>query len=500
MTLDFRTWAAIHDQRFQQPNPYVDEIIRKNRGDGLPVTAFMRALFEWRTENKSITVHYPENRDLVSHDNRTVDNIQVPEKVEPPTPPSAFTLPNLETRAGSRFLHYETWPYSSPDETKVDLREVTGFSALYFAINDDWATIDRFLSVCSSQMGANSIRVLGQLGSPIGGFWDGFHFHPKIDGDKYFGTLVKFARFCASRGFYVHFGLFGELSYFDDVDHNLLQQRRDAVSGNSVLQASMMEYAIQTVGTLRQETNVFWQVANEPNQIGFGEDNPFVLELGDMVKQLVPNRICDAGAQGEGNTYFDQDPFDFHSFHLLRQGVRDYNRSIIRMVRHTDIDGLGVVSSDEPFNMGNLGPSTDGTKSIATAFGLGAMGRVKELAINTFHWNGGLFMDAEHPETHASMQAFAKGLNSLRMGMPSGDNNGDAVDRWTLPPTEEDYPTWDGPLRVFIRGNRDRYLGISIGEPHGYQPSWNWPPDSEVIVSDGVFQNRVIARGMPRLG
>lgn len=45
MTLDFRTWAAIHDQRFQQPNPYVDEIIRKNRGDGLPVTAFMRALF-----------------------------------------------------------------------------------------------------------------------------------------------------------------------------------------------------------------------------------------------------------------------------------------------------------------------------------------------------------------------------------------------------------------------------------------------------------------------
>lgn len=385
-----------------------------------------------------------------------------------PLPPSSpNTLQVLSVKPGSRFFHH-------PDGAVVDYREATAMGIYRLWLDGDFAKVDALLAYFRSRK-VNAIRPLFNLGGP---YWEEMgRSNSHVDqGDHFWDQLVPFVNHASSYGIYTRLCLFGGVEQF--VGHELdWVNRPDVVSDNPDAIAKMHAYVEQFVGTTRDLPSVLYEVANEPAQIGFGDDSAVVMALGERVKDLAPDRLMNFGAAtDEDSLYYAQGPADFLDEHLRRVESWDYQASVKRLIEHPAVDQHTMpFVSGEWMNLGNIvrpgHADADGTPSTATAFATAAMLRVKR-CIPTFHAECLLAASVPDAETDRALVAWSKALDLIPVEFPGTGCNG----HWScspfsddiFPPTEEATNDWDGPIRIYGLSGPEGYLGLSIREPVGY--------------------------------
>jgi hypothetical protein len=341
-------------------------------------------------------------------------------------------------------------------------------------LDGDRGRVDALLSYFQSRK-INAIRPLFNLTST---YWEEMgRSNSHVDqGDHFWGQLVGFVRHCASYGIYTRLCLFGGIERF--VGHQLdWAHRPDVVSDNADAIAKMHQYVDQFVGTTRDLPSVLYEVANEPAQIGFGDNSAVVLALGDHIKSVAPDRLMNFGAAtDEDSTFYAEPPADFLDEHLVRVADWDYQASVKRLIEHHGVDQDTMpFCSGEWMNLGNIlrpGRSdADGTPSTATAFASAAMLRLKR-CIPAFHAECLLSPSVPDVETDRALVAWSRALDLIPVEFPGVGVNG----HWTespfdadiFPPTEAATDAWDGPVRIYGLSGPEGYLGLSIREPAGY--------------------------------
>jgi hypothetical protein len=408
-----------------------------------------------------------------------------------PIPPVEGALSRLSVRPGYRFLFDDT---GQP----VDIREATLFSAYRLWLDGRKAELQTTLDTLQREGGINSVRVLLSLG---GDFWEGHGTDPTEPG--FFGNLVPFARFLAGSGFYWHCCLFGSVSRFGAVPN---AHRGDVVTDHPDVIQRMHQYVNQVTDTLDGEPNCVFQIANEPNQIGFGTDSQVILDLGTEARRILSlsgrdDAPLDLGAQGEGEHFYHQAPATTFAYHLHRAGTDDHFYDLKRLIGG-DADISGPVYDEEAMNLGDLsrldGRSdlADGTESTATAFALAVCSRIKRVAIAAFHSHEGLWSRCDRPKTIASLRAWRRGLDLVPLGGGGAQWNGGHTGSMlsdveeTFPPHITNDADLPGPLRVF---GLDEW-GISLREPVGYDLGVN--PDVQTVHIEkwGDWQARLLNR------
>jgi hypothetical protein len=412
----------------------------------------------------------------------------------PPDAPVAAVrhdLPVLGVPHGSRFFH-------APDGAVVDYREATAMGLYRLWLDDDREKVDALLSYFRSRK-INAIRPLFNLTSD---YWINQHRHNSHvdDGDHFWGQLVPFINHVASFGIYTRCCLFGGVERF--VGHQLdWSTRPDVVSGHTDVIAAMHVYVDQFIETTRDVSSVLYEIANEPAQIGFGDNSQVVIELGAHVKDLAPNRLMNLGAStDEDSLHYCTAPADFLDEHLRRVESWDYMASCKRLIEQHGIDQQTMpFLSGEFMNLGSIvkpgGDLADGTPSTATAFCSAAMLRLKR-CIPSFHAHGLLACDVPNTITDTSLIAWSKALDLIPIEFPGNGCNG----HWDcspfsddiFPPTEEATDEWDGPVRIFGLAGGDGYLGVSIREPAGFDLQGERPVQTLHLERWGEWQSRII--------
>lgn len=417
-----------------------------------------------------------------------------PPIVHTPDIPSVTTridLPLLSVRQGSRFFY-------AANGSIFDYREATAMGLYRLWLDDERTKVDSLLSYFKSRK-INAIRPLFNL---HGSYWIDKHRHNSHvdDGDHFWGQLVPFINHIASFGIYTRCCLFGGVERF--VGHELdWVHRPDVISNNHDAIAKMHQYVHQFVGTTRDLTSVLYEVANEPAQIGFGDNSRVIVELGQLAKELAPNRIMNFGAAtDEDSLFYCASPADFLDEHLRRIEDWDYMASCKRLIEHPGIDQQTMpFLSGEFMNLGSVitpgGSLADGTPSTATAFCSAAMLRLKR-CIPSFHAHSLLSCDVPNSVTDAAVVAWSKALDLIPITFPGNGCNG----HWDcspfradiFPPTEEATDAWDGPMRIFGLDGGDGYLGVTIREPAGYDLRANRSIETLHLERWGEWQSRII--------
>ena len=403
-------------------------------------------------------------------------------------PPRAAALPVLTTRPGSRYFH------AADTGAIVDYREATAMGIFRIWLDSPGA-LDPLMDWYVDH-GVTAIRVLCNLDSE---YWRSRHRPNSYrEGDRYFGQLVPFSEYAAAHGLYVRWCLFGGVEPFGAVPR--WDTRPDVVSDHPEVVSAMHGFTTQAVETLRACPNVLFEVANEPSQIGFGYDSRVIVELGDHVHELAPDRLMNYGAPcDEDNIFYMGGKAQFFDEHLRRMREADYLMSVKRLIEHTQVDRDDMpIVSGEWMNLGHQSArdsrALDGTASTATAMATGAMCRLKKV-IPSFHAAPLLFGDMSDPATSACASAWGRALDLIRIDIGGRGCNGhwdcSPVARECFPDSEDvaDHP---GPVRVFGRtGGREGYIGVSIREPSGYDLPVKRPIQTLALERWGRWQTRI---------
>lgn len=402
---------------------------------------------------------------------------------EPPPPPvvEPISLPALSTRVGSRWFH-------ASDGTLVDYREATAMGIYRLWLDGDDEKVDALFSYFQSR-GITAIRPLLNLDSA---YWAQHRrLNSYLEGDHFFGQLVPFLRHAAEYGLYVRLCLFGGVEPF--VGHQLdWVDRPDVVTGDWEAKNAMHAYLDQVVCTTRDETNLLYEIANEPAQIGFGSDSAIVKELGRHCNELAPNRLMNFGcATDEDNLFYNSVPAQCFDEHLARHDEWDGHAAIKRLIEHAGLD-----QQERPFLSGewmNLG--TGGIESTACALASAAMLRLKK-GIPAFHARCLLWGDVPDEPTDACLHAWSRALDLIPMETTGQGCNGhwscSPLSEEIFPPTEEATDDWHGPVRCFGLDGPDGYLGVSLREPAGYALQGHRRPIETLTLERwGDWQSRI---------
>jgi hypothetical protein len=389
--------------------------------------------------------------------------------VAPPTPTPETRLPRLRALPGERFLR--------TDDGVWDGREATFMAGFSLWLQGRQAEMDVAIERLKEH-GITSVRCLLNLG---GDFWEGRGQDNAFTDPAFYPSLVPFAEWLESRGLYWHVCLFGGVEAFGAEPDWV--RRGDVVTGHTDVIQRMHAYLDQTVGTLRDQSNVFYQIANEPGQIGYGEHSQVIVELGQHARELLSEDApLDLGAQDEDHHEFAAPPANCFAYHLSRKPDWDHFASVKRLIEGDADAWAGPVFCDEPFNMGDKKE-----RSTATAFCLAAMNRLKRVAISTFHANELLGCKLDHPDTIACLKAWSRGLDAIPIEVPGQGCNGhwscSPVADGSFPPTEDASDDWDGPIRVYGRRDGDKWIGVSLREPKDYVMRWKGNRNPRVVDS-----------------
>jgi hypothetical protein len=390
-----------------------------------------------------------------------------------PMPPPQQGVPRLRVSPGKRLLQTDAGAWDGREATFM-----AGYSLWLQGRQDE---MDVAIERLKRHGKITSVRSLLNLGSE---FWESRGLANSFAEPAFYPSLVPFAEWLASHGLYWHVCLFGGVESCGAEPDWV--RRGDVVTGHPDVIQRMHAYLDQAVGTLREQPNVFFQIANEPNQIGFGRNSQVVVELGQHAKELVAGDVpLDLGAQDEDQWDFAAPPANAFAYHLSRKPEWDHFASVKRLI-HGDADAWSrPVYDDEPFNMGY-----EKERSTATAFCLGAMNRLKHVAIATFHARELLWCQLEHPDTVACLKAWSRGLDAIPLGVPGLGCNGhwecSPVADGSFPPTEDASDDWDGPVRVYGRRDGDRWIGVSIREPQDY--TMRWKGETPHVVDSETFR------------
>lgn len=402
-----------------------------------------------------------------------------------PPPPPPVTLPLLSTQPTSRWFH-------TPDGHPLDYREATAMGIYRLWLDGEHERID-YLFYYFRSRGINAIRVVLSLDSE---WWhtQGCQ-NSHLEGDKFWSGLVPFLQCAEGHGLYVRLCLFGGVEPFGgEPDWNA---RPDVVSEHSFIIDAMHNFTDQVVETTCGQTNVLYEVANEPAQIGFGDDSSVILLLGQHIKDLAPLHLMNFGAAtDEESIFYANFPSDFLDEHFARHDEWDMHASIKRLISHpaTDQQVMPVISG-EWMNLG-----LHGTESTATALATTAMLRLKKV-IPAFHARCLLFGNIPGTITDDSLKAWSLGLDTIPMDFEGMECNGhwdcSPFDPDIFPPTEEATDEWDGPVRIFGLDGPTGYMGLSIREPHGYdlQSRSERPIETVHLERWGDWQSRIIIAG-----
>jgi len=389
-----------------------------------------------------------------------------------PTPPPQQGLPRLRVSPGHRFLQTEAGEW--------DGREATLMAGFSLWLQGRQAEMDITIERLKRHGKINSVRPLLNLG---GDYWQSKGLANSFADPMFYPSLVPFAEWLESHGLYWHVCLFGGVeSCGAEPDW---ERRGDVVTGHADVIQRMHAYLDQTVGTLRDQRNVFFQIANEPHQIGFGVNSQVVVDLGDHARELLSDDTpLDLGAQDEDHHAFAAPPANTFSYHLSRKKGWNHFAAVKRLIEgDADAWDNHPVYDDEPFNMGH-----ERERSTATAFCLGAMNRLKHVAISTFHARELLWCKLDHPDTVACLKAWSRGLDAIPLGVPGMGCNGhwecSPVADGSFPPTEDASDDWDGPVRVYGRRDGDQWIGVSLREPREYTMRWKDNQTPRVIDSE----------------
>ena len=389
----------------------------------------------------------------------------------PPTPTPENGLPRLRAIPGERFLR--------TDDGVWDGREATFMSGFSLWLQGRQVEMDVAIERLKEHGEINSVRCLLNLG---GDYWENRGQANAFTDPAFYPSLVPFAEWLESHSLYLHVSLFGGVEAFGAEPD--WERRGDVVTGDADVIPRMHAYLDQAVGTLRKQPNVFFQVANEPHQIGFGRNSQVVIELGEHARELLDDDTpLDLGAQDEDYWDFAAAPANSFSYHLRRKEDWDHFASVKRLIEGDADAWTGPVYDDEPFNMGDKKE-----RSTATAFCLGAMNRLKRVSISTFHANELLGCKLDHPDTIACLKAWSRGLDAIPIEVPGQGCNGhwscSPVAEGSFPPSEDASDDWDGPIRVYGRRDGDKWIGVSLREPKDYTMRWKGNKTPRVVDSE----------------
>jgi hypothetical protein len=358
--------------------------------------------------------------------------------------------------------------YFANDNGLFDYREVSAF-ALFERFRQGQQDHCREFCRVLRVYGANAVRVILTLG---GSYWEhviGITSGPEKPG--FTESLDQFARFMASEGFYVRFCLLGGLESFGGFS----REREDVYS--QAVHNKVVPYVHSVLGQLHDEPNVLFEIANEWNQIGMRDSDQRIIELGNLVKTLAPNRLMNlTNTNGPiaDDPMWARRPADFVDAHLERWiGVGGFSW-VKRSSESPVMDQTKMPAmSGEVVNLGSAQPGRpdDAVDSPAVAFAYGATSRLRRYLTN-FHFHDGLAANIPDAVTQACMQGWQRGLNAIPFNFPGGWCNGHhSCSPWDInifPREGEDEERHTrGPIRIFGLDGSQGYIGVSIAERAG---------------------------------
>lgn len=366
---------------------------------------------------------------------------------------------------------------------RFDYREISAFSLGSRMLRGQQESHVRpFIRFVRSK-GITVLRVICTLD---GGYWNGdnphresFQCSPNQPG--YWERMTELVEMAAEEGCYVRLVFLGATEPFGGVWH---PDRRDIWNGD--VKRKGEEFVLRSAEHYRHHSNVLYELANEPGQIGLRESFSWLIDVGRKVKGLAPNILLGGGAVDGPN---DQDtrlcvaPFDYVDAHIERRmGVGGFEW-VKRSGEYALIDQEHVGKqmpfiSGEPVNFGEWradGRNSDVERSPSVAFAYGAVSRARQYNTN-FHYDGGLWTTIPKQETIESLDAYSNALNAFPMLTDSKWRghwrppsyfkqvwpNSDAIND-----VERHIQGGHGPWRVFGCGT----FAVSFPEPKHYA----WP-------------------------
>ncbi len=353
-----------------------------------------------------------------------------------------------------------------------DYREISAFS-LYSRWLQGQHEHVRAWARRAAAHGVSSVRVILTLDGPYWvaqpreWFGHGLASGPHVPGFQ--EQLVPFVRAMAAEGLRVRAVLLGDLHMFVAESHwPRLQARADVLDQQS--RARVREYVRQVVTTLANEPGVIWEVANEYANIGLGESDPFVVELGELVKSLDPDALMNYSAPRDGRTLVTQwmqAPADFVSVHVSRdRGDHGYRwlHDTVDVAARTSAHAVRMpLLSGEPLNFGDArrdGRQGDVEPSPAVAFAYGAASRLVRFSTN-FHHDDGLWTAGWGGATERTLAAWKQGLDAVPMLATSPLSVSDAASPW-----KADVIGPGGPVFLAANGAYSLAAGVPLGWDH----------------------------------
>ncbi len=397
-----------------------------------------------------------------------------PDPPDPPRPPPG-DLSRVTAPPGGRFLVDDRG-------RRVFMRCATLFSAYTFYLDPQRRPqLDETIAVLVREGDINCVRVLLSLAGP---FWRGFGTDHRTPGMV--EGLPGFAAWLDARGVYLYLDLFGDVRNFGPVP---TPQRSDVVSGDTQAIAEMRSYTRDVMDALADCNNCLFSATNEPAQTGWGTDSAVLEDICALMRSRLDRAGWDhasisCGAQGEDEHFFVPSASNGASsfaFHAMRDPRWDYFAALKRYI-HGEPDACDltgrpcVVNDQEGPNQGELdrqGPGNrtdpaDGSESVAFSYAAAVTCQVKDIAICTFHWHGGLWSSVPRPATVRALRSWALGLSDVPPCRGPHWNGGhpgtmltDAAATFNNGSPDDD-PT--RPLRVHGCSN----IGLSLREPRRY--------------------------------
>ena len=396
--------------------------------------------------------------------------------VDPPVEPPVVPLPALRVESNARWF--------ATDAGRFDWREVSAFSLLSRLLAGEDAQVRAYLREVKG-LGFTVVRVILTLDgdywtrSPLGG--RSFRSAPDMPG--YWIAVDRLVELTQREGLYLRVVFFGAVEPFGGTWY---PDRRDVWSGD--VRARGEAFALEAATRLADASNVVFELANEPGQIGMRDSFDDLIALGRAVKARAPGRLLGGGAADGPN---DQDvrmavePFDYVDAHVERLMGMGGFEWVKRTGEYAPIDQEHVAKrmpfiSGEPVNFGEAradGRTGDVERSAAVAFAYGAVSRARQYNA-TYHYDGGLWTTSPAAITKTSIGCFMAALDAYPMTTDSkwrGHWNVDQGNYWrrdVWPGSDDDRVVMEhvtrgrGPWRAFGSG---RY---SVLFP--FVPQWNW--------------------------
>lgn len=419
----------------------------------------------------------------------------------PPVEPVPV-MPSLRVEANRRWF--------ASDAGRFDFREASMFSLLALWISGRRAEAIRVIDQALDE-GFNVMRVIITLD---GTYWTdvarqltGRSLRCAPDMPGYEEGLIDLVHYLAGRGAYVRIVMLGCVEPFGGIWY---PDRRDVYVGTSV-QTKGDAFQRRVALLLKDEPNVLFEQANEPDQIGLRHSAQALLAVAKDIKRIAPNRLLNGGAvdgAGDQNTAYLAAPYDFVDAHIERLMAVGGMEWVKRSGEYALIDqNVMPFVSGEPVNFGDWrldGRNSDVERSPSVAFAYAACSRARQYNA-CFHFDRGLWGLPMEESTLACARAFHAGLDAFPMLTSNkwrghwGFEQGNYWER-DIYPASEDHAIIEqhvklgkGPWRVFGCGQ----YSMTIAEPK----NWRWRDNVVVpdvrqvaICSDGVYNSAVYVR------